>query len=57
VPAAETALEDRDERQPACHSAQFGGATCELDDRKRWQEFFDTYWKLIYAARALNRGL
>jgi len=27
------------------------------DDRKRWQEFFDTYWKLIYAARALNREL
>jgi len=20
------------------------------DDRKRWQEFFDTYWKLIYSA-------
>ena len=27
------------------------------DDQKRWQEFFDTYWKLIYAARALNREL
>src|SRR5512140_92729 len=25
-------------------------------DRKRWQEFFDTYWKLIYAA-ARKSGL
>jgi RNA polymerase sigma factor (sigma-70 family) len=26
------------------------------DDRKRWQEFFDTYWKLIYSA-ARKSGL
>src|SRR4051812_40691744 len=26
------------------------------DDRKRWQEFFDTYWKLIYGA-ARKSGL
>src|SRR6267143_4658473 len=26
------------------------------DDRASWQEFFDTYWKLIYAA-ALKAGL
>lgn len=26
------------------------------DDRKRWQEFFDTYWKLIYSA-ARKAGL
>ena len=26
------------------------------DDRKRWQEFFDTYWKLIYSA-AKKSGL
>src|SRR5947208_13951019 len=26
------------------------------DDRKRWQEFFDTYWKLIYSA-ARRSGL
>ncbi len=26
------------------------------DDRKRWQEFFDTYWKLIYSA-ACKSGL
>src|SRR3954467_11445770 len=26
------------------------------DDQRRWQEFFDTYWKLIYAA-ARKSGL
>lgn len=26
------------------------------DDQRRWQEFFDTYWKLIYSA-ALKSGL
>src|SRR5213595_918550 len=26
------------------------------DDQKRWQEFFDTYWKLIYSA-ARKAGL
>src|SRR5260370_38122476 len=26
------------------------------DDQRRWQEFFDTYWKLIYSA-ALQSGL
>ena len=26
------------------------------DDQKRWQEFFDTYWKLIYSA-ARKSGL
>src|ERR1700736_6312617 len=26
------------------------------DDRKRWQEFFDTYWKLIYST-ARKSGL
>src|ERR1700758_4056110 len=26
------------------------------DDRQRWQEFFDTYWKLIYSA-ARKSGL
>ena len=26
------------------------------DDRERWQEFFDTYWKLIYSA-ARKSGL
>src|SRR6478672_13648173 len=26
------------------------------DDRKRWQEFFDTYWKLIFSA-ARKSGL
>src|SRR5205085_8505252 len=26
------------------------------DDRRRWQEFFDTYWKLIYSA-ARRAGL
>lgn len=28
----------------------------DWDDRKRWQEFFDTYWKLIYSA-ARKSGL
>jgi RNA polymerase sigma factor (sigma-70 family) len=28
----------------------------DWDDRKNWQEFFDTYWKLIYAA-ARKSGL
>ena len=26
------------------------------DDQRRWQEFFDTYWKLIYSA-ARKSGL
>src|SRR5437773_1015464 len=28
----------------------------DWDDRKHWQEFFDTYWKLIYSA-ARKSGL
>lgn len=28
----------------------------DLDDRKRWQDFFDTYWKLIYGV-ARKAGL
>ena len=28
----------------------------DLDDQPSWREFFDTYWKLIYAA-AIQAGL
>ena len=26
----------------------------DMDDRASWQEFFDTYWKLIYLAASLG---
>ena len=32
------------------------GRLVNLDDRKRWQEFFDTYWRLIYSV-ARKSGL
>lgn len=32
------------------------GRLANWDDRERWQEFFDTYWKLIYSA-ARKSGL
>ena len=40
-----------------CHASQPGGSTWpNWDDQRRWQEFFDTYWKLIYSA-ARQSGL
>ena len=32
------------------------GRLVNLDDRARWQEFFDTYWRLIYSV-ARKAGL
>jgi RNA polymerase sigma factor (sigma-70 family) len=47
-------LQDREELLPTRHSLV--ERLRDLDDQASWRQFFETYWKLIYAA-ALRSGL